>query len=94
MERDQALEGQAPMSAGTTTLATVMKSAGYKTAMVGKWGLGSPLSESTPNKMGFDFYYRQHVSAHVSELLSALHVPQRRARVSRQSGNGPRRQTR
>ena len=57
MERDQALEGQAPMSAGTTTLATVMKSAGYKTAMVGKWGLGSPLSESTPNKMGFDFYY-------------------------------------
>ena len=57
MERDQSIEGQAPMKAGTTTLATVMKSAGYKTAMVGKWGLGSPLSESTPNKMGFDFHY-------------------------------------
>lgn len=57
MEQDPSLEGQAPMQAGTTTLATVLQDAGYKTAMVGKWGLGAPDSESTPNTMGFDFFY-------------------------------------
>lgn len=57
MRDDPSLEGQAPMKAGTTTIGTLMKDAGYKTAMVGKWGLGSPVSESTPNKMGFDFFY-------------------------------------
>ena len=57
MELDPTLEGQAPMAAGTTTLATVMHNAGYKTAMVGKWGLGAPNSESIPQKMGFDFFY-------------------------------------
>lgn len=50
-------EGQYPMAAGTKTLATMMKEAGYTTGMVGKWGLGFPASESTPNKMGFDYFY-------------------------------------
>ena len=57
MEQNPSLEGQAPMRAGTTTLATLMQQAGYRTAMVGKWGLGAPDSESTPDKMGFDFFY-------------------------------------
>ena len=34
-----------------------MKQAGYTTACIGKWGLGYPGSASTPNKMGFDFFY-------------------------------------
>ena len=34
-----------------------MQSAGYKTAVVGKWGLGAPLTEGIPNKQGFDFFY-------------------------------------
>ena len=50
-------EGQAPMAAGTTTLATVMREAGYRTAMIGKWGLGGPDSGSTPLDMGFDYFY-------------------------------------
>lgn len=57
MRDNPELEGQAPMRAGTVTLATVMKDAGYQTAMIGKWGLGGPLSESLPNTMGFDFFY-------------------------------------
>lgn len=57
MLRDSTLEGQAPMIPGTPTLGTVMKQAGYKTAMIGKWGLGGPTSGSTPNSMGFDEYY-------------------------------------
>lgn len=56
--RDNAeLEGQAPLAAGTTTLATVMKRAGYNTAMIGKWGLGGPTSNSKPTDMGFDYFY-------------------------------------
>ncbi|MBQ7311034.1 MAG: arylsulfatase [Alistipes sp.] len=56
--RDNAeLEGQAPLTAGTTTLATVMKQAGYSTAMIGKWGLGGPTSNSKPTDMGFDYFY-------------------------------------
>lgn len=57
MLADSTLEGQRPLPAGTQTLASIMKSAGYTTACIGKWGLGYPGSESTPNKVGFDFFY-------------------------------------
>lgn len=50
-------EGQVNLKADTYTLPKMMKEFGYKTAMVGKWGLGTPDSESTPNKMGFDYFY-------------------------------------
>ena len=50
-------EGQYPMAADTRTIAHMLQDAGYKTAMVGKWGLGFPGSDSTPNKMGFDYFY-------------------------------------
>lgn len=50
-------EGQYPLKAGTPTIASMMHDAGYKTAMVGKWGLGFPTSDSTPLKMGFDYFY-------------------------------------
>lgn len=50
-------EGQQPMRADTYTLGRLMRSAGYATGLFGKWGLGAPDSESTPNKMGFDEFY-------------------------------------
>lgn len=50
-------EGQHPMETGTYTLGKLMQSAGYKTGIFGKWGLGDPQSESVPNKMGFDTFY-------------------------------------
>ena len=53
MLRDSTLEGQAPLEAGTPTLGSVMQQAGYATAMIGKWGVGGPATEGTPNKMGF-----------------------------------------
>ncbi|HTB63743.1 MAG TPA: arylsulfatase [Opitutales bacterium] len=40
-----------------TTVAEVLKAAGYTTGLVGKWGLGSENSPGTPNKKGFDFFY-------------------------------------
>ena len=54
---DPSLEGQRPLPDTTRTVAHIFKSQGYKTGMVGKWGLGAPNTNSIPNKMGFDFFY-------------------------------------
>jgi arylsulfatase A-like enzyme len=54
---DPNLEGQRPMPAEEITIAEVLKEAGYVTGMIGKWGLGAPLTESIPTKQGFDFFY-------------------------------------
>ena len=50
-------EGQHPMPAETFTLAEMLKEAGYKTSVYGKWGLGFPGSEGDPNMQGFDEFY-------------------------------------
>eukprot|EP01029_Cantina_marsupialis_P009716 TRINITY_DN225168_c0_g2_i1.p2 TRINITY_DN225168_c0_g2~~TRINITY_DN225168_c0_g2_i1.p2 ORF type:complete len:467 (+),score=7.39 TRINITY_DN225168_c0_g2_i1:103-1503(+) len=50
-------EGQYPISAATKTVAECMQEAGYKTALVGKWGLGYPGSEVDPMNQGFDHFY-------------------------------------
>ena len=42
---------------GTVTFPHLLQQIGYRTGIVGKWGLGYPGSEGTPNKMGFDFFY-------------------------------------
>ncbi len=57
MLADPYLEGQAPLKAGTVTLGNVMQDGGYRTACVGKWGLGYPGSEGAPNLQGFDFFF-------------------------------------
>jgi len=48
------------------TLADVFKSAGYRTAVVGKWGLGNPGTPGDPMKVGFDEFFglATHVDAH------------------------------
>lgn len=56
MFNDPNLEGQRPLPDTTVTLAEHLKNAGYATGMVGKWGLGAPLSESIPTKQGFDYF--------------------------------------
>ncbi len=50
-------EGQTPMPANTVTVAHLLKKAGYATGLIGKWGLGHPGSASTPDKMGFDYFF-------------------------------------
>jgi arylsulfatase A-like enzyme len=40
-----------------TTIAEVLKGAGYTTALIGKWGLGGPRSDGIPTKNGFDSFY-------------------------------------
>ena len=51
------LEGQRAIKDTTITIAELLKSTGYKTGMVGKWGLGGPNTEGLPNRQGFDFFY-------------------------------------
>ncbi len=50
------LEGQRPMPDSIVTVASILQSAGYKTGMVGKWGLGAPNTTSIPNKKGSTFF--------------------------------------
>jgi len=57
MLENPGFEGQYPMPANTYTLGRMAQEAGYTTAMIGKWGLGYPGSQSTPTKMGFDFFF-------------------------------------
>jgi arylsulfatase len=51
---DPSIEGQRPIAANTRTVATVLRAAGYRTALIGKWGLGGPGSEGAPTRAGFD----------------------------------------
>jgi arylsulfatase A-like enzyme len=57
MEEDPSLEGQYPIPGSTVTFSKVLQAVGYKTACIGKWGLGAPHTEGVPNKQGFDFFF-------------------------------------
>ncbi len=50
-------EGQAPLPAGTQTLARILQSRGYATGGFGKWGLGGPDSPGAPLRQGFDRFF-------------------------------------
>ena len=39
------------------TLGEMLQSAGYRTAMIGKWGVGGESTPAQPNDQGFDFFY-------------------------------------
>jgi arylsulfatase A-like enzyme len=39
------------------TVAEVLRSAGYVTGGIGKWGLGNPGTNGSPDKQGFDHFY-------------------------------------
>ena len=48
------------------TVAEVLKTVGYRTGIVGKWGLGEIDNEGHPNEQGFDYFYGylNHIHAH------------------------------
>ncbi len=50
-------EGQAPLPKDTPTLPRLLRSEGYATGLVGKWGLGYPGSPGAPLEQGFDFFF-------------------------------------
>jgi arylsulfatase A-like enzyme len=46
-----------PLTPADVTVAEVLKSAGYATGLVGKWGLGEPETSGLPNRKGFDEFF-------------------------------------
>ena len=46
-----------PLEPEDTTVAEVLKAAGYATGITGKWGLGEPDTTGIPNRKGFDEWF-------------------------------------
>ena len=63
--------GQWPIAPGTVTVARLLQSAGYRTAMIGKWGLGIENSTGDPLKQGFDYYY-----GYLDQVLAHNYYPE------------------
>lgn len=66
-------EGQKPLPEETATVAQVLKSAGYATACMGKWGMGMFDTSGSPLKKGFDHFYgyncQRHAHSYFPEYL-------------------------
>lgn len=66
-------EGQKPLPEETATVARVLKSAGYATACMGKWGMGMFDTSGSPLKKGFDHFYgyncQRHAHSYFPEYL-------------------------
>src|SRR5215217_387521 len=58
--------GEIALRPEDVTIAEVIETAGYRTAVVGKWGLGVPGTTGEPNRQGFDysFGFLDHRHAH------------------------------
>ena len=48
-----------------------MKTAGYTTGAFGKWGLGYPASEGSPNNQGFDQFYGYNGQIHAHNYFTS-----------------------
>ncbi|MGQ9504937.1 MAG: arylsulfatase [Thermogutta sp.] len=57
-------EGQWPLPAEEVTIAEILKTRGYRTAAIGKWGLGPPNSSGDPNAQGFDLFFGYNCQRH------------------------------
>jgi len=78
--------GEFPLRPEDLTVAEVLKTAGYRTGMVGKWGLGLEDNDGRPDRQGFDFSYGilHHIHAH-RQYTDRLFRDGRRVDVSPES---------
>ncbi len=58
--------GRVPLREKDRTIAEILQKAGYRTGLVGKWGLGEKGSTGEPTKKGFDYFfgYLNQIHAH------------------------------
>jgi arylsulfatase len=56
--------GQNPLPAEEVTLGERLQSRGYRTAAIGKWGLGHFGTSGDPNQQGFDLFYGYNCQRH------------------------------
>ncbi len=57
-------EGQLPLPPGTVTVGSILKQAGYRTATIGKWGMGMFGSSGSPLKNGIDHFFGYNCQRH------------------------------
>lgn len=57
-------EGQMPLPEKTFTVAQLLKTQGYATACMGKWGMGMFHTTGSPLKKGFDHFYGYNCQVH------------------------------
>jgi arylsulfatase A-like enzyme len=59
---------EVPLRPDEANVGSVLKAAGYRAAVFGKWGLGGPHTDSTPDQRGFEefFGFMNHRHAHLS----------------------------
>lgn len=84
-------EGQLPLPAGTHTVAEVLKSAGYTTACIGKWGMGMFDTTGSPLKKGFDHFFGYNCQRHAHSYFPAyLYNDDQRFTLEGNTGRGAR----
>ena len=54
---DEKEGGQMPLHEGAYTIAKMLKERGYRTGLIGKWGMGVTGTTGSPLLHGFDYYY-------------------------------------
>ena len=57
-------EGQLPIPEKTVTVGSILKSAGYQTATMGKWGMGMFDTSGSPLKNGIDHFFGYNCQRH------------------------------
>jgi arylsulfatase A len=66
-------EGQLPLPENTVTVASILRDSGYKTACVGKWGMGMFNTTGSPLKRGFEHFFgyncQRHAHSYFPEYL-------------------------
>ncbi len=65
-------EGQKPLPEGTFTVAQLLKSQGYATAAVGKWGMGMFDTTGSPLKNGFDHFLGYNCQRHAHRYFPSF----------------------
>ena len=86
--REIGKEGQMPLPAGTFTVAQLLKSAGYATGCMGKWGMGMFDTTGNPLKLGFDHFFGYHCQRHAhSYFPTYLYNDDKRFELPGNDGN-------
>jgi len=55
--RERLPEGQMALKKGIPTIADILATKNYTSAVIGKWGLGGPETEGVPSEHGFDHFF-------------------------------------
>ena len=63
--------GQMPLPEKTVTVAQILKSAGYATACMGKWGMGMFDTSGSPLNKGFDHFFGYNCQRHAHNYFPA-----------------------